>query len=193
MMEVVKTSVIDKKLAKNQYRHWFKLTKWNIGLLIAGITFLAAAIYMQYSTKYEIQWNISESLPATFFILNKNELPAKNDYTAFNYYDKSCNSYRIGLIKKGCRVTFIKKATGVAGDVVTNSGREVFVNGVSMGKAKEYTLKLHRPLEVNSFTGVIPQGYYYVHSDHKDSFDSRYEEIGLIPVSEVRGKAYAYF
>lgn len=192
-MEGVKTSVIDEVPTKANYLHWFKLTKWSVGLLIVGMAFFAAAMYMQYSTKYEIRWNISESLPATFFILNKDELPVKNDYIAFNYYDKSCQSYRMRLNRKGCKVIFIKKATGVAGDVVTNSGREVFVNGVSMGKAKEYTLKLHRPLAVNSFTGVIPQGYYYVHSDHKDSFDSRYEEIGLIPVSEVRGKAYAYF
>ena len=76
---------------------------------------------------------------------------------------------------------------------MTNKDREVFVNNESMGRAKEYTLKLHRPLHVNEFTGVIPKGYYYVHTDHKDSFDSRYNEIGLIPLSEVRGKAYAYF
>lgn len=56
-----------------------------------------------------------------------------------------------------------------------------------MGRAKEYTLKLHRPLHVNEFTGVIPKGYYYVHTDHKDSFDSRYNEIGLIPV-RLEGK-----
>lgn len=192
-MEVIKDSMMDETVAKHKYFLYCKLSKWNAVLLTIGILFFAAAMYMQYSTKYEIQWNISESLPATFFILNKDELPAKNDYIAFNYYDKSCNSYRIGLIKKGCKVTFIKKTTGVAGDVVTNKDREVFVNNESMGRAKEYTLKLHRPLHINEFTGVIPKGYYYVHTDHKDSFDSRYNEIGLIPVSEVRGKAYAYF
>ena len=36
---------------------------------------------------------------------------------------------------------------------------------------------------------MIPQAHYYVHADHTDSHDSRYEEIGLIPLERIRGRA----
>ena len=38
---------------------------------------------------------------------------------------------------------------------------------------------------------MIPQDHYYVHADHADSHDSRYEEIGLIPLERIRGRALA--
>ena len=37
--------------------------------------------------------------------------------------------------------------------------------------------------------GVIPPGHYYVHADHKDSHDSRYREVGLVPRERIKGRA----
>jgi signal peptidase I len=36
---------------------------------------------------------------------------------------------------------------------------------------------------------VIPQGYVFVGGDNPKSFDSRYEEFGLVPLDKVWGKA----
>ncbi|HEV2523950.1 MAG TPA: S26 family signal peptidase, partial [Gammaproteobacteria bacterium] len=41
--------------------------------------------------------------------------------------------------------------------------------------------------------GIIPQGYLFVQGTHPDSFDSRYEAFGLIPVSRVLARAYPLF
>lgn len=36
---------------------------------------------------------------------------------------------------------------------------------------------------------IIPEGYLFVAGDHLQSFDSRYEEFGLVPQEKVYGKA----
>jgi len=35
----------------------------------------------------------------------------------------------------------------------------------------------------------IPEGFIFVAGDHPRSFDSRYEEFGLVPLEKVKGKA----
>lgn len=36
---------------------------------------------------------------------------------------------------------------------------------------------------------VIPEGYVFVAGDHPKSFDSRYEEFGLVPIEKIKGRA----
>ncbi|MBY0501646.1 MAG: signal peptidase I [Alphaproteobacteria bacterium] len=40
---------------------------------------------------------------------------------------------------------------------------------------------------------VIPAGYVFVAGDNTRSFDSRYEEFGLVPIEKIWGKALAVF
>lgn len=82
---------------------------------------------------------------------------------------------------------FVKLVAGVAGDKVVVEGRDIYVGGVYRGRAKEVSLK-GRELEVTQ-GGVIPEGMLYVFAPHKDSYDSRYAEIGFISVNTVTGKA----
>ena len=37
---------------------------------------------------------------------------------------------------------------------------------------------------------TIPQQYFFVVADHKDSFDSRYQEFGLVRENYIEGKVY---
>lgn len=39
------------------------------------------------------------------------------------------------------------------------------------------------------FLSSIPEGYVFVSGDHLRSFDSRYEEFGLVPIEKIWGKA----
>jgi len=71
--------------------------------------------------------------------------------------------------------------------VEVDGKRRVFVNGVFAGIAKRHALN-GRALDAIA-PRVIPPGRYYVHADHKDSHDSRYEEIGLVPRERIRGRA----
>jgi len=40
---------------------------------------------------------------------------------------------------------------------------------------------------------IVPEGYVFVAGDNPNSFDSRYEEFGLVPQEKIWGKAIAVF
>ena len=63
--------------------------------------------------------------------------------------------------------------------VTVDADRTVSVGGVALGRAKIHALD-GRPLEAVA-PGAVPLGHYYLHGDHRDSHDSRYAEIGLVP------------
>ncbi len=81
------------------------------------------------------------------------------------------------------RQPFFKRIVGVAGDVVTVDGRDVFINGLHVGRAKTHTFD-RRPLEPIAPT-VIPSGHVYVQGSSADSFDSRYRSSGLVSTAKV--------
>ena len=88
----------------------------------------------------------------------------------------------------GSSIPYMKRVLGLPGErVEVDAGRRVSVNGLVLGIAKRHALngRALRAIE----PGVIPPGHYYVHADHADSHDSRYEEIGLIPRERIRGRA----
>lgn len=80
---------------------------------------------------------------------------------------------------------FGKRVVGVAGDLVTVQGRKFFINGRAVALAKP-TSRWGEPLALGP-TGTIPRGCYFVATDHKDSFDSRYAAIGWICAARVLG------
>ena len=81
---------------------------------------------------------------------------------------------------------FFKRIAGLPGDAVTVQDREVFVNGVRVGRAKTQTFD-RRPLEPIDST-VIPPGFLYVQGTSPDSFDSRYRSSGLVRQQDVKAK-----
>jgi len=174
-----------------------KLSKANAIFLFIGFM-LCAVIYMAASSKrFEIDWNLTESLPQKFFVVDNKKTPKKGDYAAFNYYTTAGLSQwdieRGFLDERGRRFTFIKKIVGAEGDVVSVKGREVFINNKLVGRAKTNATADNRELYPIKELGVIPKGKYYFKAPHQDSYDSRYSEIGLVDKSEVRGKAYGFF
>ena len=88
----------------------------------------------------------------------------------------------------GSPIPYIKRVRGLPGErVEVDAERRIRLNGALMGTAKRRALN-GRALEAIKPV-VIPQDHYYVHADHADSHDSRYEEIGLIPLERIRGRA----
>lgn len=86
---------------------------------------------------------------------------------------------------------FFKRVTGLPGDVVTVSGRAVFVNGQPVGSARTHTRE-RQPLTAIA-PQVIPAGHYYVQGSSPDSFDSRYRESGLVRAEQVLGVVVPIF
>ena len=139
-----------------------------------------AGVLFAFSLKFAVTINLSYSLPGTVYLIVKNpQYVYRGDMVAYKYY---------GLIYPK-RTPFMKIVKGVHKDTVTAHGREYFVNGQSVGMAKEKSLA-GSPLMSNHFTGVIPPGKLWVSTPDQDSLDSRYEDNGLISEGQVYGKAY---
>jgi len=80
---------------------------------------------------------------------------------------------------------FGKRVSGVPGDIITEQNRIYFVNGEAVAKAKLES-RLGEPLALGP-TGRVPKGCYFVTSEHKDGFDSRYAAIGWICGPRILG------
>lgn len=87
-------------------------------------------------------------------------------------------------------VPYLKTVRGLPGALVTvDAERTVRIDGTAVGRAKTHA-RNGRPLTAIG-AGTIPPGHYYLHTDHPDSHDSRYAEIGLLPRSRILGRAVA--
>ena len=125
---------------------------------------------------------MSESLPGHYYLLEKNCLPQKNDY--FVFLLPKNNRFLAGK-----RLLKIAKAT--AGDSVDTSGYQLKINDKPSGLIKRHLLNGTPMYRTKSQT--IPDGYYFAWSPHKDSYDSRYQSVGLVPEKQILGKAYVLF
>ena len=90
----------------------------------------------------------------------------------------------------GAEVPWLKTVRGLPGmRIAVGADGTVTVGGVRLGRAKTHALD-GRPLTAIA-TGTIPPGHYFLHADHRDSHDSRYAEIGLVPRARILGRAVA--
>jgi len=114
----------------------------------------------------------TDSLPQHYFLRYYKLTPVINNYTVVN-----SNWY-------GGKV--IKKIVGQAGDQLWYDDRgQLFINQQLIGTPHQLATdgrKLH-PIKAQ----VIPEGLVFLVGDHARSFDSRYQEFGLIPINELQG------
>ena len=156
------------------YRKW-----WALYLVVgSGI--------LWFGQNYKVVFNVTDSLPGRVYLIVKGEMPTKNDEpVAFRWVDAQKQTQ----FPSG--VTFLKLAAGLPGDNVIQRQ-----DGVSVGhwtlQPKEFSKKGMR-LQANRFAGEIPTGHYFMVGTHKDSLDSRYEMVGLIPAHRIVGRAYEIF
>jgi conjugal transfer pilin signal peptidase TrbI len=147
---------------------------------------MIVAGFMYVKSNYGILINKSESLPEFVFIIKKDELPKQvGQYIVFkpqrNIYWQD--------------ETFVKQITGMQGDILSkqpntenSKATDIYINDKYLCTAKEKS-RAGDALEAISFSGEIMSGYYFVTTPHKDSYDSRYEDIGLIKQEEILGVA----
>ena len=90
----------------------------------------------------------------------------------------------------GSKVPYLKTVRGLPGmAVAVGADGTVSLDGIPTGKAKMHALD-GRLLEAIA-PGVIPPGHYFLLGRHRDSHDSRYAEIGLVPRYRILGRAVA--
>ncbi len=132
---------------------------------------------------YELIVNKSESLPGTLFLLDKTKEPQCGDFTVM---DMPLD----GRFYRGSRV--IKMIKGCPGDVITRTGREVFINRRSVGIAMLKTSDARYDLFPVPAT-TIPDNKVYLAASHLKSYDSRYASFGLRGRQELLGIAVPLF
>lgn len=138
-----------------------------------------------WKTSHAILLNASDSLPNWAFVLETKAPPARADLIFFRAPAGPVMQRHFGAGEH----MFGKHVIGGAGDVVTREGRTFFVNGKEVATAKIQS-RFGEPLALGP-VGKIPFGCYYVGTDHKDGFDSRYALIGWICRDRIVGTGKA--
>ena len=143
-------------------------------LLALFATYKALAAFHD---RYLLTINHTESLSNWAFIVDRMQSPKRGDLIYFvppdNPYYKDTG--------------FVKIVAGVAGDVVNRVGATFHVNGEPICDAKPISRE-GDPL-IPGPVGVIPLDYYFVFTPHRDSYDSRYQDIGWIGRDRIIGVA----
>jgi len=121
--------------------------------------------------------NQSESLPQKVFLILKGRKIHRESYLSFQ------NSW--------FKAPLIKQVIGIEGDkIITDEEGEIWIArrvGKSLSHSKDG--KILRPIA----PGVIPKGYVFAYAPHPRSFDSRYQEVGLVQVDQTLGCAIPLF
>ncbi len=146
------------------------------GWILLGIFALATAFWLLALSRLYVNASWSDAAWG-YFVLPLVGTPRPGDVVLFQPPDAL-----------GAPVPYLKTVLGISGAAVTvDPDRTVRVDGKTAGKAKT------RASDGRALTpvapGVIPPDHFYLHADHPDSHDSRYDEIGLVPRSRLLGRA----
>ena len=163
-------------------------------LIIISMIFIVIGII---TTKVGIGFNQSHSLSGRVFLIVKGTLPKeKFNKVVFKSFEEMEDIRKNGSKYPTAYKSKVKDVVGFSGDIISvkkaNGIKHIYINEQDYGVIKEFSLKgekLYPIVEVNNSL-VIPQGYYFVWTPHKDSYDSRYKSIGLIHKSQIIGRAY---
>lgn len=158
-------------------------------ILTASLTGLIWWVSGLLSPYIRIGINASDSLPGWVYWAKPGDKAGLQAGDTIGFYPPANPYYPAAFL-------FIKQVVGVAGDVVSfgetyPTGTDFYINGQRMGMAKAVA-QGGQALQ-HSQPGRIPPGFVFVWTPHPDSFDSRYALVGLIPVTQVVGRAQRVF
>ncbi len=146
---------------------------WRTTLVIVPVAVWLASHY---------RVNVSPSMPWTVARVEYGAQPHLGDMMLYDYR---------GTMKGLPSHTFFKEVAGIPGDRIHVDGHAVWVGACFIGLAQPAT---HRGEPLTPIQpGVIPEGYLFAKGEHPGSFDSRYQESGLVPIDAVIGVAHPVF
>ncbi len=137
-------------------------------------------VFIHHSPVLPVLFNWTPSLPYRIVVVDHGPAPlVRGDLVVYAFEGEAAQRDYPGLKRQ----PLFKRIVGIAGDVVSVDGRDVFINGTHVGRAKTHTFD-RRPLDPIAPT-VIPPGHVYVQGSSADSFDSRYRSSGLVSAADV--------
>lgn len=119
------------------------------------------------------------SLRYKYFISISLVTPKKGDYVVIAGHD---TKYFSGI-------EFIKKIIGEEGDSIIIEDNKIYINQELVGNILTNT-KDNKPLH-SIKAQIIPKNYVFVAGEHERSFDSRYEEFGLVKREAIKARSFA--
>ena len=144
-------------------------------VLISACFYLVSLVIM--GQFFGVRYTVSESLPYKFFISRPCSHIVKNQYVAFEH-PKSA-------------VLVAKQVIGIAGDYISMQGGHLCINEQDYGHVLEISpsgMHLHPIAERR-----IPEGYVFVYAPNPESFDSRYQEFGLVKTEQLKETLWPIF
>lgn len=159
-----------------------------IATVVAIWALALTRVFMHHVPVLPVLFNWTPSLPYRIVMVDHGPSPlARGDFVVYAFEGEAAERDYPGLKRQ----PFFKRIAGVAGDTVTVEGREVFINGQHVGRAKTHTFD-RRPLDPIAPT-AIPPGQVYVQGSSEDSFDSRYRSSGLVDTANVMARVRPLF
>lgn len=149
--------------------------------LTVGAAAVSAVLLISIIHKTRLLISPSKSLPYSVFLLLKGVSGQKGDFITIQGHK---TAYFEDLL-------FTKQIVGVPGDAVSFKEGFVWINGRKAGLFLTVTKK-GKPLTPLK-TRAVPQGYLFVMGEDERSFDSRYEEFGLVAEKHILGKTLGLF
>ena len=172
-----------RSLGRDVRRRW-----WLYGLIAAVWCLALLRLFVPHVPVLPVMFNWTPSLPySVVYVDYWHGPPRRGDLVVYRFTGEAGQRDYPGLKDQA----FFKRVAGVPGDSVTVVGRDVFVNGVAVGRAKTHAFD-RRPLQPIA-PMVIPPGLLYVEGTSPDSFDSRYRSSGLVAVRDVRATVRPIF
>jgi len=150
-----------------------------LGLAVLGT--VAISSITDWRDAHGFLINTTDSLPNWAFVIERGRIPVRGDYVVFD-------PPRVPLVIRhfGPKPRMFGKIVyGVPGDVVTQTGPIVRINGRAVARMKPET-RFGEPLTPGA-TGTIPLGCFFAGTPHEDGFDSRYAEIGFVCHRQIVG------
>ncbi|KQW02858.1 conjugative transfer signal peptidase TraF [Rhizobacter sp. Root1221] len=172
-----------RSLGQDFRRRW-----WLYGLIAAIWGLALLRLFVPHVPVLPVMFNWTPSLPYSIVYVDYWHGPLqRGDLVVYLFTGEAAQLDYPGLGDQA----FFKRVAGVPGDSVAVVGRDVFVNGVAVGRAKTHAFD-RRPLQPIAPI-VIPPGFLYVQGTSPDSFDSRYRSSGLVAVRNVRATVNPIF
>ncbi len=163
-------------------------TRWRRSLALAALVIglpLAWAPLDAFSKDHALLLNASPSLPNWAFWLEKRAPIKRGSLVFFEPPTSDLVTRHFGQVPQ----MFGKRVLGMPGDKVSHQGMKVLINGRPVATRVAQT-RLGVPL-TRGPDGMVPEGCYYVGTDHPRGFDSRYGAIGFVCARQIIGSGRA--